>query len=59
MTTIIKGIIYIHSMHFSCKAHIVQVAITRVVANNHDHFRNKPLFERPLPHIQRWGLDHF
>lgn len=50
-------------MHFSCKVHIVQVAITRKVANNHDHFRNKPLFERPLPHIQRpflgltWGVE--
>jgi len=48
MTTIRKGTIYIHSMYFSCKAHIVQVAITRVVANNHDqfHFSNR----RPLPH---------
>lgn len=52
MTTIRKGIIYvyiyIHNMHFPCKVHIVQVAITRVVANNHNHLRNKPLFEASI-----------
>lgn len=61
MTTIRKGIIYIHSMYFSCKLHIVQVAITRVVANNHNHFhfRNKPLFEASITTYSKVGFRPF
>ncbi len=55
MTTIRKGIIYVymyvHGMHFPCKVHIVQVAITRAGSEQSQSFpfsQNKPLFETSI-----------